>query len=553
MRYTYRSGQRPLDGYTIKRGVGQGGFGEVYFAVSDGGKEVALKLLRGHTDVELRGVANCLNLKNPNLVHVYDLKKGDAGEHWLVMEYVLGESLAQVIARHPHGLPTNLVCDWFVNLTRAVGCLHDHGVVHRDLKPANIFIENGMLKVGDYGLCKTLHASHKRQTQTVGTVHYMAPEVSTGNYNKQIDIYACGVILHEMLTGELPFDGESDGEILMKHLTAQPDLSRLPKAFQPIVAKALDKNAIKRYATIVEMARAVEAVSLPTAVPLPPPPMAKPIPAATMQTQTQTQSGQQQSHSGGQQQQQNGLPQATPPFVQVEAPRVAQPIPQLAVTKVANPVGVAWRDRLTDISQGMLFLPLIAVIALIPFAVIAKNTEWATTQKLFLLTVLLGWSMLIVGSQTRYRAVDSWFRRMWLAILGLGVGAVAFWLDGWPMPSLVSDPSSVPTDELFILGQVQMSKASATIGMQYLIYFATVMGIGRWWRAVARDRKERFSMLPLLAAAFWGFVFSFVWPWSSGSVWLGVVPLILATVTVQLVSPWSPPPPPAPRKLRYRA
>ena len=70
MKFTYRSGDRPLDGYVLKRGVGKGGFGEVYFAVSEGGKEVALKLLRGPTDVELRGVANCLNLKHPNLVHI---------------------------------------------------------------------------------------------------------------------------------------------------------------------------------------------------------------------------------------------------------------------------------------------------------------------------------------------------------------------------------------------------------------------------------------------------------------------------------------------------
>ena len=95
MRFTYRTGERPLPGYTIKRGVGQGGFGEVYFAVSDAGKEVALKLLRGSSDVELRGVANCLNLKHPNLVHVYDLKADDRGGQWLIMEYVLGESLAQ--------------------------------------------------------------------------------------------------------------------------------------------------------------------------------------------------------------------------------------------------------------------------------------------------------------------------------------------------------------------------------------------------------------------------------------------------------------------------
>src|SRR5438105_8909225 len=70
MRFSYSSGQRPLDGYTIKRGIGRGGFGEVYYGVSDGGKEVALKLIHGNQDVELRGVAQCLNLKNPNLVNL---------------------------------------------------------------------------------------------------------------------------------------------------------------------------------------------------------------------------------------------------------------------------------------------------------------------------------------------------------------------------------------------------------------------------------------------------------------------------------------------------
>src|SRR5690242_2924461 len=81
MKFTYGSGQRPLDGYVLKRGIGRGGFGEVYFAVSDGGKEVALKLLRGggNNDIELRGVAQCLNLKHPNLVALYDLKTDAQG------------------------------------------------------------------------------------------------------------------------------------------------------------------------------------------------------------------------------------------------------------------------------------------------------------------------------------------------------------------------------------------------------------------------------------------------------------------------------------------
>src|SRR5207302_645240 len=170
MKFIYNSGQRPLDGYTLKRGIGRGGFGEVYYAVSDGGKDVALKLV-------------------------------------------------------------------------------------------NILIGNGSVKAGDYGLSKFISSSQRTaQTQSVGTVHYMAPEISTGNYSKQIDIYAAGIILYEMLTGRVPFDGESAGEILMKHLTSPPDLSKLAAEYIPIVGKALAKNPLHRFASLAEMAKAVAAV-----------------------------------------------------------------------------------------------------------------------------------------------------------------------------------------------------------------------------------------------------------------------------------------------------
>src|SRR5262245_26604906 len=100
MKFTYEAGDRPLEGYTIRHGIGRGGFGEVYHAVSDGGKQVALKLVQRHLDVELRGVGQCLNLKHANLVGLYDVKKTESGDSWVVMEYMSGETLDQVIARH---------------------------------------------------------------------------------------------------------------------------------------------------------------------------------------------------------------------------------------------------------------------------------------------------------------------------------------------------------------------------------------------------------------------------------------------------------------------
>src|SRR4029077_9826610 len=178
MKFTYTSGQKPLDGYTVKRGIGRGGFGEVYFGVSERGKEVAMKLIQTNLDIELRGIQQCLNLKHPNLVHLYDLRTDAHGDHWLIMEHVAGEPLSSILARNPGGVSAELAGHWFQGLAAAVHHLHDHGIVHRDLKPGNIFLENGFIKVGDYGLCKSMGGSqHQKQTQSVGTVHYMAPEV----------------------------------------------------------------------------------------------------------------------------------------------------------------------------------------------------------------------------------------------------------------------------------------------------------------------------------------------------------------------------------------
>ncbi len=249
-RYSLASGARPLDGYTIKRAIGRGGFGEVYYATSDAGKEVALKLVTRNCEVERRGVVQCMNLKSPNLVAVHDLKTNDEGDSFVIMEYVAGPSLANVLAQHPEGLPPQEVRAWLKGLIDGVAYLHDHGIVHRDLKPANLFLEDGFVKIGDYGLSKLIAQSQgPGNSESIGTCHYMAPEISTGKYHKPIDIYALGVILFEMLTGHVPFDGESAQEILMKHLTARPDTSRLPSEYREIVEKALSKDPNHRQAS----------------------------------------------------------------------------------------------------------------------------------------------------------------------------------------------------------------------------------------------------------------------------------------------------------------
>jgi uncharacterized RDD family membrane protein YckC len=252
--YTFKHGDKPLEGFTIQRGIGRGGFGEVYYAISDGGREVALKYLRENPDIELRGVTACMNLKSHHLVSIFDIKKNADGEYFIIMEHVAGPSLRDLLIAEPKGLGVEKAAFFLREIGSGLSYLHERGIVHRDMKPANIFYEDGHVKIGDYGLSKFISVSrHSAQTASIGTVHYMAPEVGSGNYTRGIDIYAMGVMLYEMLLGRVPFEGSSLGEVLMKHLTAQPEVDELPDPFGKVIRKALAKDPQDRYQTVDEM------------------------------------------------------------------------------------------------------------------------------------------------------------------------------------------------------------------------------------------------------------------------------------------------------------
>ncbi len=503
MKFTYGSGQRPLDGYTIKRGIGRGGFGEVYYAVSDGGKEVALKLVRGNQEVELRGVAQCLNLKHPNLVDLFDLRTDTQGDHWVIMEYIAGEPLNVVLSRHPQGLPQELAQQWFVALAKAVGYLHDHGIVHRDLKPANIFLENGILKVGDYGLSKFISGSQRTaQTQSVGTVHYMAPEISTGNYNRQIDIYAAGIILYEMLTGRVPFEGESAGEILMKHLTSPPDLSKVPAPFVPIVGKALAKNPAHRYATLAEMAKMVEAVGQEAEIV---------------------------SVSSG---------PAVPSAPRRQPPRV-EAIPTVLPA-------VSLRCQVGELCGSMALAAVFAGMATMLWSATGSLKDMSDIGAAFYLTVVTCWAVLVPAKFWCSHHGDGWTRRIIMMGLGTLVGLVALWVDGREIP-LLSPPVELEKFGAPYPVSLGVSNTFAQAST-YVSYFALAFFAVRWWKMADRRRPQRFSFAPILAAGFWSLVLLALWQ----QPWRGAMVLTTAAAIIQLVSPWEQPPPPAAKRMRLR-
>jgi hypothetical protein len=543
MKFTYSSGQRVLDGYTLKRGIGRGGFGEVYYAISDGGKEVALKLVRGHNlEIEMRGMAQCLNLKHPNLMTLIDLRTDAQGDHWVVMEYISGEPLSVVLNRHPQGLAPELVQQWFIALAKAVGCLHDHGIVHRDLKPGNIFIENGTVKVGDYGLCKFISSSQRTaQTQSVGTVHYMAPEISTGNYHKQIDIYSAGIILYEMLTGRVPFDGESAGEILMKHLTSPPDLSVLPPDYVNIVGKALAKNPAHRYVSMLEMAKEVEAVG------------------------RGTEAKRNGSSAGG-----------SPRFVNRGLGSPGSP--------PASPAAVPVLTALPVVSPRQQVAELCGSLALAPVVAAFFSTLWMSVSSLtakgnipgnvpasavdteigfcFFLTVAICWAVLVPAKLWSGRKGDSGLRRGVMTVMGVMVGLAALWMGGWilapqqesaaiQVARMVHDPGGNPAEVNLDPTRATLFQNSEDIytAARYLTYFGLIFFAVRWWKMADRHRSQRFSFAPILVVGFWALALLLV---GLGPQPQGAVALVLAAAIVQLVSPWQPLPPPVMKRMRLR-
>ena len=271
-------GKRISDRYKIIELIGGGGMSNVYLAHDVIlNRDVAIKVLRYDftNEDELhrrfqREALSATSLTHPNIVSVYDV--GDDGDlHYIVMEYVQGKTLKQYIQEFAPISPARSV-HIMRQLTSAIADAHKNHIIHRDIKPQNILMDGeGNVKITDFGIAITLSATSFTQTNSVlGTVHYLSPEQARGGTaTNRSDIYALGIVLYELLTGELPFSGESAVSIALKHLqTETPSIratdATIPQSLENVVLKATAKDPAHRYATVEGMQKDLETVLSPT-------------------------------------------------------------------------------------------------------------------------------------------------------------------------------------------------------------------------------------------------------------------------------------------------
>ena len=255
-------GQKINERYEIIRTLGEGGMANVYLArdiILD--RDVAVKVLRGDlADDEKfvrrfqREAISASSLSHPNIVEMYDVGE-DQGQYYIVMEYVEGKTLKSLIKKRGK-LTLEEVIDIMLQLTSAVACAHSSYIIHRDIKPQNVLIkEDGTVKITDFGIAMALNSNELTQTNSVmGSVHYLPPEQANGSgATMKSDIYSLGILMFELLTGELPFKGDSAVEIAIKQMKEKiPSVCEMdptiPQSIENIIIKATAKNPKNRYA-----------------------------------------------------------------------------------------------------------------------------------------------------------------------------------------------------------------------------------------------------------------------------------------------------------------
>ncbi|MBI6103536.1 Stk1 family PASTA domain-containing Ser/Thr kinase [Clostridium perfringens] len=253
--------------YELLQCVGEGGMSFVYKArCRKLNRFVAVKILKDEfkNNEEIvrrfkKEATAIANLSNPNVVNVLDVGTQD-DINYIVMEYVEGKTLKDII-KEKGALPYEVAISIGIKVAKALECAHKSGIIHRDVKPQNILVtEEGVVKVTDFGIAKSMDSSTIAHTNSVmGSAHYFSPEQAKGTYTDyRTDLYSLGIVLYEMVTGVVPFNGDSPVTVAVKHIQekAIPPKNinqNIPNSLNDLIMKAMEKDPVNRYQTAKEI------------------------------------------------------------------------------------------------------------------------------------------------------------------------------------------------------------------------------------------------------------------------------------------------------------
>ncbi|MCA8995677.1 MAG: protein kinase, partial [Planctomycetaceae bacterium] len=448
------------------------------------------------------------------------------------------------------------------------------------------------VKIGEVGLSKFITASRRSaQTQSVGTVYYMAPEVAKGRYGKEVDIYAMGILLYEMLTGQVPFDGESTGEILMKHLTEAPDLMKLPPRMRGVVSKALAKEPEKRYASIDQLLKAFNDALLGRSEPIDVPDQrAEPVPSPELYQTLPGTPASPRGHDQGFQASLNlqfvtdagwwvliglvilsglllnrflGLGRLSwLTLVTIAAlggltyllsslfkswrgamtrscgygvPQRTAPIQQASIQTTTS----FWEKGVAAVPiTGLLTALLAAVKPTVFLNAEGQFPDWGMIGLFSTVAVSGVWGLLLLPAIWTRNSGKLPPGRFAAAMIGIGIGLLAFGVDQYLLLD-ISTNGDFRGDALYerIADQPLMVRGAGPTALGYILFFGSLFFIRDWALLLRSNRERRFSVASVLwtIAVAWFVTKIFAFPLPLALAWAAVLSCV-----VQLVSPWAP-------------